>query len=327
MILTLFPFTLTLPPVTCLARGNVEIKGAALGAGQSLGLVDDLPLAGGGRLLFDGGEILEVLADHLFDQLDLRQVPDRVFAHQLAVAQNGDLVADRVDLLEEVRHEDDADPACLQFAHQPEEHLHFLVVQRGGRLVEDQHLAFGVHRARDGHHLLHGERTAAELLFRPGRDAQIIQQFPGVLLHLLPVDVLFLAAADEHVFRYREIRAERDLLVDGADAVVLSLLGRPDADGALDAVDPDLSLVHGIYAGQHLDQRGFASSVLSHQRVDRSLAQGKIHVFQGYYAWEGFADPAHGQYSVFLHPLNSCPCYLEKTRCGPRIAPLFHTAL
>ena len=75
-----------------------------------------------------------------------------------------DPVADLIDLFEKMRDEDDAYAPLLQLAHQLEQHGHFLVVQRGGRLVQDQHLAFHVHRAGNGHHLLHSERAVGQLL-------------------------------------------------------------------------------------------------------------------------------------------------------------------
>jgi len=205
-----------------------------------------------------------------------------------------------------MRDEDDADAAVLQVAHQAEEHLDLLVVQRRRGLVEDQHLAVRVHRARDGDHLLHGERAAAELLPGARGDAEALQQLAGALLHCLPVHAQLPAAADEHVLRHREVRAERDLLIHGADAAALRLLRGVDADGALDPVDPDLSFVHGINAGQHLDERGLARAIFAHQRVDRPFAQGEVHVFQCLDARKILADPAHRQDNVLLHPINSC---------------------
>ena len=42
-----------------------------------------------------------------------------------------------------------------------EQAAHLVVVEAGGGLVEDQHLASTLERARDRHHLLHRDRIAA----------------------------------------------------------------------------------------------------------------------------------------------------------------------
>ena len=314
------------------ARGGIgaEDGAHALAAGEILSLVVvHAVLSRGRRVFLDDRQILQILADHLLHQLHLRQVPDRIFADELAVAQDGDLIADRVDLLEKMRDKDDAHASGLQVPHQREEHFDFLVVQRRGRLIQDQDLALGVYRAGDGDHLLNGERAAAQLLSGPGGDPEAVEKLAGAFLHRLPVDASALAAADEHVLRHGEVRAERDLLVHGADAVALRLLRGVDDDGMIDPFDPDLARIHGVHAGQDFDQRRFARAVFPHQRVNRSFAQGKIHVFQRFHARKILADPAHGQNNFVLHPFSSSVTSVckEKARCGPRISPLLHTAL
>ena len=67
--------------------------------------------------------------------------------------------------------------------------LHLVVVQAGGRLVEDQHLGLHAQRARDRHHLLHRHRVARQQPRRrrcPGPDAR--QQLARLPVHRRPVD-------------------------------------------------------------------------------------------------------------------------------------------
>ena len=299
---------------------DAEIIGThARGAGKALGLVDrhgvGLGLIG---LLLHAGEVVQLLAHHLRDQLDLRQLLDGVFAHQLAVAQHGDAVADGVDLLEEVGDEDDAHAARLQVAHEAEKHLDFLFIQRRGRLVEDEHLAVHVHGASDGDHLLHGQGAVAQLLLGARGDAEALQDLIGAFFARSPIDERALVAGNEYVLCHGEVRAEGDLLIHCADADSLRVLRRADGHVALHAFDVDRAGVAGIHAREHLDQRRLSRAVLAHQRVDLALAQGKVHVLQRFHAREGLADLAHGQDNSVFHLPFPFPIHPSCARKGSR---------
>ena len=287
-----------------LRAADMEIKGAALGAGQLPGVVD--AFLADGALLPDAlqlGQIVQALAHHLCDELDLGQMLHLVLAHQLAVAQNGDPVADLVDLLQKVRDENDAHAGGLQIPHESEQHGDFLVIQRGGRLVEDQHLAVHIDGARDGHHLLDRQGAAGQFLGCPGGNIQPVQDLRRLFFVFFPVYDLLFRPADKHVFCHGEVRAERDLLIHGADAEILRLLR--GVDMRFGSVQNDASGILLINAGQHLDQGGFSRAVFSHQRMDLAPAQNKIHIAQGFDAGKGFADPMHGQNNIVFHPFIS----------------------
>ena len=66
---------------------------------------------------------------------------------------------DRVDLVEEVADEDDRHPLLLELAHDREQLLDLALIERGGRLVEDQHARVDVDGAGDRDHLLDRERV------------------------------------------------------------------------------------------------------------------------------------------------------------------------
>ena len=121
-----------------------------------------LNLGAGGR----GGVRREIrrahlAAEHLADQREPRQLRRGVFAHEPAVAQHGDPVGERVDLVEEMRDEHDAEPAGPQLAHDAEKFRDLLLVEARGGFVEHEQLRLRVQRARDGDHLLerNGKRT------------------------------------------------------------------------------------------------------------------------------------------------------------------------
>ena len=101
-------------------------------------------------------------AEHLLDQVDAQQLPGEVLADQLAVAEHGDPVADLVDLVEEVRDEEDRDAALLELADHPEQ----LGAPRPGRGWTSARRArapdVGRDRPGDRDQLLHGERVSSE---------------------------------------------------------------------------------------------------------------------------------------------------------------------
>ena len=97
-----------------LALADGKIKRAnACRTGKPGCLIDDLRALKRvcGAFALDLGQIIEFLAEHLGHKLHTRQVGNLVFADKFAVAQDGDAVADGVDLLEKMRNKDNADAA------------------------------------------------------------------------------------------------------------------------------------------------------------------------------------------------------------------------
>ena len=97
-----------------LALADGKIKRAnACRTGKPGCLIDDLRALKRvcGAFALDLGQIIEFLAEHLGHKLHTRQVGNLVFADKFAVAQNGNTVADGVDLLEKMRNKDNADAA------------------------------------------------------------------------------------------------------------------------------------------------------------------------------------------------------------------------
>ena len=86
----------------------------------------------------------------------------QVLADELAVAQDGDAVADLVDLVEEVRDEQDRHAALLEVADDAEQLGALVEVQARGRLVEDEHPDVGRDRPRDRDQLLDRQRVRAQ---------------------------------------------------------------------------------------------------------------------------------------------------------------------
>src|SRR5574344_3131913 len=102
-------------------------------------------------------KFVEFVTEHGRYKLHARKLADREFALQLAVAQNRDSVAHLIHLFKEVRYEDYARALRFELVHDGEQVRDFMIVERTGRLVEDEHFAVEVYSACYGHHLLDGD--------------------------------------------------------------------------------------------------------------------------------------------------------------------------
>ena len=74
--------------------------------------------------------------------------------NDLAVAQHGDPLADLVEFFEPVAYVDDTHAVLSQLPDHPEEGLHFVRLERRGRLVHDDHPGLQRDRLNDRDHLL-----------------------------------------------------------------------------------------------------------------------------------------------------------------------------
>ena len=167
----------------------------------------------------------------------------------------------------------------------------FLQGQRGGRLVEHQHLDVAGQRLDDLDHLLVAHREAADLgaglevhleqvqqLLRPPVHRSLVDQAEGTERLLV----------GEDVFRHRQVGHQAELLEHHADARLLALMGVVKRN--LTAVEEDPARVGSVGAGQDVDQRGLARAVLAHQRQDLPVRHVQRHVGECLDAGEGLRD-------------------------------------
>ncbi|MPM97177.1 hypothetical protein SDC9_144350 [bioreactor metagenome] len=73
-----------------------------------------------------------------------------------------------------MRDKDNSDAPCLEIAHQRKQLADLALVQGRCRLIQNEHLAFHIHGAGYGNHLLHGQRAGRKLLRRPRRYSQFL---------------------------------------------------------------------------------------------------------------------------------------------------------
>ena len=185
-------------------------------------------------------------------------------AHELAVAQHGHAVAERLDLVHLVRDDDDGLAVVAHAAQDGEELVRLLRGEHGGRLVEDEDVRTAVERLDDLDRLLLGHGHIVDLLVRVEVEAVALADAADARGRGLEIELFIEAERD--VLSGGEDVDQLEVLVDHADAVAVGIARGADDD--LLAVDEDLSLVGEVNAREHVHERGLAAAVFAEQRQD-----------------------------------------------------------
>ncbi len=194
-----------------------------------------------------------------------------------------------------VRDEDAGDALGAELAQLLEQLLGIGLVERRRRLVEDQQLDVLGQRLGDLDELLLADPEPVDL--RVGRlvEADLLEQPDRLLMGQAPVDdaACRLLVGQEDVLGDRQLRDQRQLLVDDDDALLLAVLDPTEV--ALLALVEELAVVRPVRvdAGHDLHQGGLAGTVLADQRVDLARANGEAHVLERLDARELLRDVAH----------------------------------
>ena len=241
--------------------------------------------------------VFHLAPDHVLDDLALR---DALLggihrADRRAVADDGHGVRDLNDLLEPVRDHDDRNVLLLEFPQQGEEVLAVLLVEGGGRLVQDQQLGVLGKRFGDLHELLAADAQLPQFHARVDVQAHLFQILRRLHRRFVPVDALALhqLVTEEDVLRDAQLRDQGELLIDDGDARKLAFLDRMELHDL--AVQDDVALVAAILmnARQDLHQRGLSRAVLADKAVDLSALNGEIHVLKRLDTGKGLGDVFH----------------------------------
>ena len=189
-------------------------------------------------------------------------------------------------------------PSARSWRIEREQPLGLARGERRRRLVEHQDAGLGVERARDLDQLLLGDRERADDGLGPEGGAQALQHGAAAVVHAAPVDHPAPAAqllAEVDVLGHRQVRGERQLLVDDRDAVPLGG-DRVAADLDRLAVDQDLAARIGLVgAGEDLHQGRLAGAVLAHERLHLAAPGLELDVVERLHAGERLGDVAHLQ--------------------------------
>ena len=209
----------------------------------------------------------------------------------------------RVDLVEEMRDDDDGEALGRQIPQHREDRLDLARVEARRRLVEEQHLARQIHRPRDGDDLAHRHRIGVEAVLHVQIEPVARQQGLRVPRHPPPVGQPEppRLAAEIQVLGHRQVLQQVHLLVDRPDPEALRLRHRARRDlGPVDADDPRVPRQR---PGQDLDQGRLARAVLADQRMDLARLQREIHPIERAHPEEGPRDPTRLQHLPRHGPL------------------------
>ena len=250
--------------------------------------------------------VRDLSADHARDDAVFRDII-HAFRQRLdrpAIADDGDAVRDFRDLVELVRNDDRRD---LQIFPQLEDEVQqlfaVLIVERCRRLVEDEQPHVLRKRFRDLDELLLAD---AELVDRDARrniEADALHEVDGFLVALFPIHepVALAFVAEEHVLHDREIRHERELLMDDDDAFFFAVTNRLEL--ARLAVINDVALIRPVRvnARQHVHERRLAGAVLAAERMDRAFLHLEVDMVERAHAAREFLDDVLHFQKVLCH--------------------------
>ncbi len=247
-------------------------------------------------------EIGQRAADHHSDDVLHGGLLAAQIGDLLAVTEDHDPIRDAEHLLQAVGDEDDGHSLSAQALHRLKQRLDLVAGQGRGRLIHDDQLCLGGQRFGDLHLLAlrHGQPAHQGVRRDLGPDA--VEQLLGFPLHEAVVDhpqpahepAAVHDAAQEDVLVDALVEGQVQLLVDGADAHRLSLVGG-EQSRLFALVDEAAAAVGLVDAAHDLHQRRFAGAVLADQADDLAPRDVEIDVVQGAHAREGLGDVLHAQ--------------------------------
>jgi hypothetical protein len=238
--------------------------------------------------------LLELAVGHEPHELAHRDVGHGAGGDVSSVAEHRDAVSDPGHLLEAMRDVDDGGAAGGEAGDRDEQLVDLGLRERGGGLVHDQDP--GLLRERLGHldHLLLGDTQLAHRSLGVDRHPELAEKGLGPRTEAVAVDDPSPARglpAEEDVLRRRQLRDERQLLVDRAHPQPLGVARALDLHRA--ALEEDLASVLGERAAQDLHEGGLPGAVLSEQHEDLAPLKLEGDAVQGQHAGEGLADAPH----------------------------------
>jgi hypothetical protein len=196
-----------------------------------------------------------------------------------------------------VRDEDGGHAFLLEILEDGEEVVAVVLVERGGRLVEDEEL----HVAREGLGDLDQLLLADAELLHPGGgihvESHALEHLGRLLDALVELDetVLRDLVAELDVLEDGHVGHEGELLVDDGNAHLLAV--GYVAEFLAAPLDDDLPgvLAVGIHSRKHLHEGRFARPVLADETMYLALADGEGDIAQGFHPREDFGDVLHFQ--------------------------------
>ena len=241
--------------------------------------------------LADGRRRGQLASDHHAHDRLAREGRGSPAADVAAVAQHGQLVGDREQLLQPMGDVEDAFALGLELANDREQVFRVPLAERRGGLVHDEQLRLIGERSRDLDHLAGGYRECAHLGLGIDVDPQPLEQGAGPALQLAMADESQSVdglAPDPDVLRDAHARHQVQLLMDHGDAKVKRIARRAEAQIA--AVEEQLAGIRSVDTCDDLHERRLAGAVLAAQSVHRAAPESHRHIVQGHDSGKRLAD-------------------------------------
>ena len=193
-------------------------------------------------------------------------------AAHLAVAQDRHPVGDDAHLGQAVGDVDDRRSALGDATDVAEQHFHRLLVERCGRLVEDQHGGLDGQRLGELEEVLVDDGQRVDAVVEVRLEADLVEDPADLHPALATGGSDDLGEGDADVLGDGHVGQQRRMLVDDGDAELRRRCRREAFE--LRAVDLDRAAVGGDRAGGDVHQRRLARPVLAEEGVD--LAGGHL---------------------------------------------------
>jgi len=189
-----------------------------------------------------------------------------------------------------VRDEHDRHAARAQRTQRRDQRLGARLLERRGRLVEDEHPRLRDEPARDLDELALGQRQRADRPAQRHVEAEVGEHRARAARHLLAPHERPAArlAHREQVGQHVEVLEQAELLRDHRDAVAGRVRRARERD--LAAVEAQRAGVRRDGAADHLHERRLARTVLAEQAVDRAGAHAQARAVERAHAAVGLRD-------------------------------------
>src|SRR5919107_925938 len=262
---------------------------------------------------------------HHLDELVAADLTALPCALELAAVEDHEVIADRVRVMRVVADEDHAHATLARLHDVAQHNPGLLHAERGGGLVEDQHLGTEVERSRDRHRLA---LTAGQ---RPDRlvgvahvDAHHLELLAHHPLRSGDVDAADRPGADRRLRAQEEVPPDRhqrdggEVLEHGRDAALLGAARGVERD--LLAIHAQLALVLLVDPGEDLDERGLAGAVVAEDTGDLALPDDRRHVLEGDHVPEVLRDVVDLEQRCAIRAHFRAPSALRRTKLLTRTA-------
>lgn len=231
--------------------------------------------------------------------------------HRHAIAQHGDLVGHLAHFVELVGDDDRGHALLAEFHQQVQQRLGIAFVERSRRLIEDEQLHALRQRLGDFDQLLLANADIGDQRLRRFLQPHLLQKFAGTVEGLLPADdaVRGDLVTKEDVFRNRQKRHERQLLVNDDDTNIFTVVDGAKIPHCAFIVDFALIGAGGVNTGKDLHQGRLPRAVLTDECVDLTLLNLEVDVLKRFHARKRLGDVPHFENGIghiaIQRPINS----------------------